>query len=80
MVVGPIGSFGKWPLPPPGLPMPTQEDGSPVFKASVVDDHGQRIYVAEEGYPREGIAIAPNTSSNDPAAGNPNWTWWEPIP
>jgi hypothetical protein len=79
MVVGPIDSFGQWPLPPSGLPMPTQPDGSPIFGAGPTDDQGQRMYLPEGDYPRDGIAIAPGTPERDPAAGNPNWTWWEPI-
>jgi hypothetical protein len=79
MTVAPVDSFGKWPLPPSGLRMPTREDGSPVFERGSLDDVGQAMYVPGDDYPREGFGIAPNTPSTDPAGGNPNWTWWEPI-
>lgn len=79
MTVSPVSSFGQWPLPPSGLRMPTHADGSPVFSKGSLDDHGQFMYVPDATYPREGFAIAPGTTSGDPAGGNPNWTWWEPI-
>jgi hypothetical protein len=77
MVADPVNSFGVWPLPPQGLPMPSTEDGSPIFRAGSLDSSGQTTYIPVDEYPREGVAIAPDTPPSDPAGGNPNWTWWE---
>jgi hypothetical protein len=79
MVIRPVTSFGLWPLPPAALQMPTSPDGSPVFVEANLDGHGQRTYIPDGPYPREGFAIAPGTPTRDPAEGNPNWTWWEPV-
>lgn len=79
LTIAPVSAFGQWPLPPSELPMPARDDGSPLFEEGAWDSHGQRTYVPTGEYPREGFAIAPGTPSTDPAAGNPNWTWWEPL-
>jgi len=79
LVTRQIGGFGMWPLPPIGMPMPTEDDGSPVLRASVTDSHGQRMYVPDTDLPRDGFGVAPGTPRQDPAEGNPNWTWWQPV-
>ena len=30
--------------------------------------------------PAQGFAVAPGTVATDPAAGDPYWTWWTPLP
>jgi hypothetical protein len=74
----PIGTFGQWPSLPAGIPEPSAPDGSPVFIAAGTDDLGVTIYVRPGTDPSSGFAVAPGTSSGDPAAGNTGWTWWEP--
>jgi hypothetical protein len=45
-----------------------------------VDDAGVTVFSRIGEVPDRGFAIAPGTPSGDPAAGNPNWTWWLPVP
>ncbi len=70
---GPIIRFGEWPSLPVGFAQPTDEDGGPTF---VEEDSG--YYLPGRGA-SAGIAIPPGSPEDDPAAGNPNWTWWAPL-
>ena len=72
-----VTSFGQWPTLPSEIPEPATDDGEPVFSRSVSDDLGIPVYVLEGTSPEDGFAIPPNSGGNDPADGNPNWTWWE---
>lgn len=72
----PIARFGEWPTLPARFAPPTAPDGSPTFRYFGSDDGGVRIYVPAGARPLDGFAVAPGTSPDDPAAGNPNWTWW----
>ena len=74
-----ITNFGVWPQMPPGISQPTADDGSPVFEEGGKDDARVTIYTLPGVDPSAGFAIAPGTSASDPAAGNPNWTWWVPL-
>jgi len=74
-----IGAFGEWPRLPSGITEPTSPDGSPTFILSGTDDSGVKIYVRPGSDPSAGFAVAPGTAASDPAAGNPSWTWWEPL-
>lgn len=73
----PITHFGQWPTLPSAYAVPESSDGSPVFVKRGFDDHGQAFF----GPPDIGdaFAIAPGTPVDDPAAGNPNWTWWVKV-
>jgi len=73
--------FGEWPTLPQRFAPPTSSDGSPTFRYFGFDDRGVRIYVPAGARPRplDGFAVAPGTSPDDPAAGNPNWTWWSRV-
>lgn len=73
----PITAYGQWPTLPAGFPAPSAPDGSPTFSFFGKDDLGTPIFVPPGGRPTEGFAVAPGTPSTDPAAGNPNWTWWQ---
>ena len=75
----PITRFGEWPTLPSQYPQPTQPDGSPTFRQSGADATGVAAYAPPGGPPEDGFAIAPGSSPNDPAGGNPNWTWWTPL-
>jgi hypothetical protein len=74
-----IPAYGDWPGLPSNLSTPTASDGSPTFVAAGKDDTGLEVYTQPGASPASGFAIAPGSSPNDPAAGNPNWTWWVPI-
>ncbi len=69
-----IAAFGEWPTLPSEIAAPLREDGSPTF-TPLTDS----VYRLATGGPEQGIAIPPNSPSSDPAAGNPNWTWWAPL-
>lgn len=71
--------FGQWPTLPPRFARPASSDGSPTFRYFGFDDRGVRIYVPSGARPLEGFAVAPGTAPDDPAAGNPDWTWWSRI-
>ncbi len=71
--------FGEWPTLPQRFAPPASPDGSPTFRYFGFDDRGVRIYVPSGARPLDGFAVAPGTSPDDPAAGNPNWTWWSRI-
>jgi len=75
----PISTFGTWPTLPSQYPAPTADDGSPVFISHGLDDSGREVFVPVGTDADDGFAVAPGTSPGDAAAGNPNWTWWEPI-
>lgn len=72
-------SFGTWPTLPSRLSTPAASDGSPGFTRGGADDRGREVFVPVGSNASVGFALAPGTPPDDPAAGNPNWTWWEPI-
>lgn len=74
-----IAAFGDWPTLPSEFAPPTSADGSPTFRLFGFDDLNVDIYVEPTGNAQQGFAVAPGTAEDDPAAGNPNWTWWEPL-
>lgn len=74
-----ITKYGVWPEMPQGIARPAAEDGSPVFVEGGKDDARVKIYVLPGVDASAGFAVAPGTSDSDPAAGNPNWTWWVPL-
>ncbi|MDI6900172.1 MAG: hypothetical protein QMC79_00580 [Anaerosomatales bacterium] len=76
----PIAEAGQWPTLPVRFAAPLSPDGAPTFRLFGSDDRGIEIYVVPGTTPAEGFAVAPGTSADDPAAGNPGWTWWEPVP
>ena len=75
-----ITQFDGWPTLPPGVPVPTATDGSPAFALDSTEPSGSPVYHRVGADPRLGIAIPPGTAADDPAAANPNWTWWVPAP
>ncbi len=75
----PVTAYGLWPVLPARFAIPTGADGSPTFSFFGKDDLGVRIYVPAGTQPSQGFAVAPDTAPDDPAAGNPNWTWWRPL-
>lgn len=76
-----VSAFDQWPSLPERYPEPELEDGSPTFTRAGADANRVTIYTVEGMDPiRNGFAIAPDTPPDDPAAGNPNWTWWAPLP
>ncbi len=75
-----LSGFGQWPSLPEGYAEPASDDGSPSFSRATSDDSGVAIFTPNGSDPSGGFAIAPGTSSSDPAGGNPNWTWWAPLP
>lgn len=76
----PIERFGVWPVLPSRFPVPSTADGSPSFVGAGTDVLGVTAYAVTGRPVTEGFAIAPGTTSSDPAGGNPNWTWWAPAP
>jgi len=74
-----IPTFGTWPRLPSRFETP-EADGSPAFTLIGFDDLNVDVYVPPAGDMADGFAVAPGTSPDDPAAGNPYWTWWEPVP
>lgn len=75
----PIVAFGAWPALPSRFAPPTADDGSPTFVLQGFDDLGRQVFVPSGSEAAEGFAVAPGTPPDDPAAGNPGWTWWEPL-
>lgn len=73
-----VTSFGMWPSLPSTFATPTAGDGSPTFVAAGKDDTGLTVYAQPGASAAGGFAVAPGTSSGDPAGGDPNWTWWLP--
>ncbi|MBE0475811.1 MAG: hypothetical protein IBX62_01755 [Coriobacteriia bacterium] len=74
-----IERFGDWPRLPGSLPEPASPDGSPTFSPAGADDAGVTVFTPPGRSAEEGFAVAPDTAAGDPAAGNPFWTWWEPL-
>lgn len=74
-----ITTFGTWPTLPPRFPVPSGSDGSPTFAPQGFDDLGRDVFTRVGAGTDEGFAVAPGTPASDPAAGNPGWTWWQPI-
>jgi hypothetical protein len=72
--------FGMWPGLPERFATPDSADGSPAFTYFGFDDLSRDIFIPVAGRVEDGFAVAPGTPEEDPAAGNPNWTWWEPAP
>jgi len=72
--------FGDWPSLPGGMTPPSDPSGAPQFARAGTDSAGVVVYRSTSGGSGTGIAIAPGTSPEDAAAGNPGWTWWEPLP
>lgn len=75
---GPIERFGEWPSLPSDIPMPDSADGLPIFMRAGTDDLNVTIFTRLGRSRSAGIAVAPDTEQDDPAAGNAGWTWWEP--
>jgi len=76
-----INGYGAWPTLPPDIPKPVPESnpsGAPAFELDGKDASGTPVYRRSGLSAKSGIAIAPGTQPGDPAAGNPNWTWWAP--
>ena len=76
---GSITAYGTWPTLPSGVETPTNPDGSPQYVEAGTDSGGVTVYRPVGGDAATGIAVAPGTAPSDPAAGNPNWTWWVPV-
>ncbi len=76
---GPVTAYGSWPPLPAGIETPTNPDGSPQYVEAGTDSRGVSVYRPVGGDAANGIAVAPGTASDDPAAGNPDWTWWVPV-
>lgn len=74
-----IQQFGQWPPLPARFALPQTPDGSPTFQRFGFDDRTVDVYVPPTASVTEGFAVAPGTAAEDPAAGNPGWTWWEPL-
>lgn len=75
----PIVAFGMWPTLPGRFASPARPDGSPTFRYFGKDDAQVDIYIPPGGRIEDGFALAPGTPPDDPAAGNPNWTWWQRL-
>ena len=71
-----LTSLDQWPTLPAQITPPTSADGQPTFVYDGTDSSGVRVYHLANSTVTQGIAIPPNTPATDPAAGNPNWTWW----
>jgi hypothetical protein len=75
---GPIGTYGQWPTLPGTVTRPTAADGSPAHSDAGTDDSGVTVF-GPNGVAVAGFLVAPGTSGGDPAAGNPDWTYWAPV-
>ncbi|PKQ16154.1 MAG: hypothetical protein CVT67_06040 [Actinobacteria bacterium HGW-Actinobacteria-7] len=75
---GGIPSYGQWPSLPSVVERPKSDDGSPTYALVGNDSRGVAIF-GPGGSTAQGILVAPGTNSTDPAAGNPDWTWWAPA-
>jgi hypothetical protein len=75
----PLTAFGLWPTLPSDMTAPAMPDGSPVFTPLVLNQAGASIYRLAAASAAQGIAVGPGSEPSDPAAGNPNWTWWTPV-
>ncbi len=74
-----VDRYGIWPTLPSGFQTPTSADGTPSFGAAGSDDSGQQVFTPDGADPGRGFAVPPDTPASDPAAGDPNWTWWLPA-
>jgi hypothetical protein len=74
-----ISALGTWPQLPASIPAPTSADGSPTFTTDSQTTSVAPTYHRLGQTAAQGIAVPPNTPEPDPANGNPNWTWWEPL-
>jgi len=74
-----LDSFGIWPTLPSRFAPPESTDGGPTFTHAGFDDRGVDIYAPVGADASSGFAVRPGTAADDPAASNPNWTWWEPL-
>ena len=72
----PLEHYGQWPSLPSRFPTPTSGGGAPTFQVAGFDDGGRQTFVPAGDSPADGFALAPDPSAN----GNPNWSWWEPMP
>ena len=75
-----IQNFGTWPVLPQTVSQPVSPDGSPALTSAGTDGLGVTVFRLLGSSAQQGIAVAPGTPAGDPAAGNPNWTWWLPAP
>lgn len=75
----PIVAFGTWPSLPSGFSEPATPEGAPTFVPGPKDDLGVQVYTRPGIAIDKGLALAPKTPPNDPAQGNPNWTWWTAV-
>ena len=76
---GELSSYGQWPSLPVSVASPTGDDGSPTFVLVAKTPPSTRIFQLATAGAEVGIGVAPGTGADDPAAGNPNWTWWIPT-
>lgn len=74
-----ISNYGQWPALA-GYAAPTKADGWPSFLPAGKDDLGVAVFAPPGTLASAGFAVAPGTTSGDPAAGNPGWTFWKPAP
>lgn len=74
-----LTDFGQWPNLPSQYAAPTSADGAPTFAYDGTDSNGVKVYRLAAGRATDGIAVAPNTDTSGPGAGDPNWTWWAVI-
>ncbi len=74
-----IQNFGTWPVLPSTVSQPVSADGSPALTSAGTDDLGVPVFRLLGSSAQQGIAVGPGTSPGDPAASNPNWTWWLPA-
>lgn len=73
----PIERYGVWPTMPAPMTPPTSPGGMPGY-TQVGTSEGITAFTRSGSTVEAGIAIPPNTPPTDPAAANPNWTWWVP--
>jgi hypothetical protein len=75
-----LTSLGAWPTLPTNVAAPTTPNGYPTFVQVGSDSSGVKVFRLSSSPGSGDIAIAPGSAASDPAAGNPNWTLWEPAP
>lgn len=75
-----IATFATWPTLPATIAPPTASNGYPTFVPVGSDSNGVQVYRLASSPASGGIGIAPGTPDSDPAAGNPNWTYWDVTP
>jgi hypothetical protein len=71
-----LTDFGQWPGLPAQIQTPTGAEGAPTFSYDGTGADGVRVYRLTTSSAGYGIAVAPDSDTSGPAAGNPNWTWW----